>query len=96
MRLVLRRTAKRDLDDARRWYEERRAGLGQELLTCVEATLSTIRDHPHLFPRVDPRVRRARTDRFPFGIFYLIDKETIRVFAILHNARGAHWWKSRL
>lgn len=96
MRLVLRRAAKRDLAEARRWYDERRAGLGKEFLTGIEATLTIIRNHPYGFPRVDPRVRRARTERFPYGIFYAIDGETIRVLAVLHNARGAHWWKSRV
>jgi len=95
MRLVLRRAAKRDLAEARQWYEERRAGLGQEFLSCIETTLSVISSYPYGFPRTDPRVRRATVDRFPYGIFYSIDGETIRVLAVLHNARGAHWWKSR-
>ena len=96
MRLVLRRAAKRDLAEARRWYDERRVGLGEEFLSCVESTLSAIRNRPHGFPRVDPRVRRATVERFPYGIFYSIDGESIRVLAVLHNARGAHWWKSRV
>ena len=96
MRLVLRRKAKHDLADARRWYDERRSGLGQEFLSCVEATLSAIQEHPRIFPRVDPRVRRAKTERFPYGIFYRIDGETVRVFAILHHARSSAWWRSRL
>ncbi|MFL6198120.1 MAG: type II toxin-antitoxin system RelE/ParE family toxin [Thermoanaerobaculia bacterium] len=96
MRLVLRRAAKRDLAEARRWYDERRAGLGKEFLSCVEATLSILRNHPYMFPRVDPRVRRATVERFPYGIFYSIDGETVRVLAVLHNARGAHGWKSRV
>jgi len=49
-----------------------------------------------MFPRVDPRVRRARVKRFPYGIFYTVDRETVRVIAVLRNARGAHWWKSRV
>lgn len=49
MRLVLRRAAKRDLAEARQWYDERRAGLGNEFLSCVETTLSLIRKHPYGF-----------------------------------------------
>ncbi|HWN41643.1 MAG TPA: type II toxin-antitoxin system RelE/ParE family toxin [Thermoanaerobaculia bacterium] len=96
MRLVLRRVAKRDLAEARSWYDERRAGLGKEFLFGIEATLSIIRNHPYMFPRVDPRVRRATVKRFPYGVFYMVDGETIRVLAVLRNGREAHWWKSRV
>jgi toxin ParE1/3/4 len=48
-----------------------------------------------MYPRVDPSIRRAATDRFPFGIFYRIDGETIRVIAILHNARNPEHWRGR-
>lgn len=96
MRLVLRRAAKRDLEEARRWYNDRQPGLGQEFLSSVEAVLALIREFPLMAPKVDPWVRRARTERFPFGIFYTIDGPTIRVLAVLHNARSSIWWKSRL
>lgn len=95
-RLVLRRGAKLDLIEARRWYEERQSGLGESFLASVEVALSTIRDHPMVHPRVSPRVRRAGTDRFPYGIFYTIDGDTIRVIAILHHARSPEIWKSRM
>ena len=49
-----------------------------------------------MYPRVDPEVRRASVAHpFPFGIFYKIDGDTIRVIAILHNARNPEVWKRR-
>ncbi len=97
MRLVLRRQAKADLREAIDWYEERKSDLGHSFLVAVEATLSLIRENPRIYPRVDPVVRRAATTgRFPFGIFYRIDGETIRVIAILHNARNPEHWKRRI
>jgi toxin ParE1/3/4 len=96
MRLVLRRAAKRDLAEAARWYDERKPGLGREFSSCVEATLVIIRNHPHLSPRVDPRVRRAKVERFPYGVFYTVDREAIRVIAVLHHARATGTWKARL
>jgi plasmid stabilization system protein ParE len=95
MRLVLRPGAKADLREAFLWYEERQPGLGGSLLESVEAVFSLLREHPLLYPRVDPAVRRAGTDRFPFGVFYRVDGETIRVIAVLHNARNPARWKGR-
>lgn len=96
MRLVLRRQAKLDLADARRWYEERRPGLGDAFLDAVDAALAIVLDHPNIHPRVSERVRRASVSRFPYGIFYTVEGEAIRVIAILHNARDPERWKGRV
>jgi toxin ParE1/3/4 len=95
MRIALRHQAKGDLRESFSWYEERQPGLGQSFLDSVDATLSTIREHPQIYPRVDPSIRRASIARFPFGIFYRIGGETIRVIAILHNARNPEHWRGR-
>jgi toxin ParE1/3/4 len=95
MRLVLRRQAKLDLADARRWYEEKRPGLGDSFLDAIDAVLAVVLDHPHLHPRVSERVRRASVSRFPYGIFYTVEGDTLRVIAILHNARDPERWKGR-
>ena len=96
MRLALRLRAKGDLREAFAWYEEKRPGLGTSFLASVEATLTTIRENPRIFPRVDPSIRRAAMSGFPYGVFYRIDGETIRVIAVLHNARSPEHWKRRV
>jgi len=95
MRLVLRRQAKADLRESYLWYEERQPGLGRGFLESIEDTLSAIAEHPKIFPRVDPAIRRATVERFPFGVFFHLDGEIIRVIAILHNARDPQRWKRR-
>jgi plasmid stabilization system protein ParE len=95
MRLVLRRLAKADLSESFRWYEERQAGLGQAFLDYIDATLSIITEHPRIFPRVDPLTRRASVERFPYGVFFRLDGDVIRVIAILHNARDPKRWQRR-
>lgn len=95
MKIVLRRRAKRDLVEARQWYDERRVGLGDALLEEVDESLDVVRRHPESHPRVDERVRKATLHRFPYGIFYVIESDTIRVIAILHHARNPDAWRRR-
>ncbi len=95
MRLVLRQQAKDDLRESFEWYEGRQPGLGESFRASVETALSSILAYPRMYPRVDPSVRRAATGKFPFGIFYRIDSDTIRVIAILHNSRNPLHWKRR-
>jgi toxin ParE1/3/4 len=69
-RFVFRPEARRDLFDARDWYEEQRAGLGDAFANAIATGLDGIAAHPLAFPEVLPTVRRHVLGRFPFGIFY--------------------------
>jgi len=93
--LILRPRAEADLAEAYAWYEERRAGLGQSLLLSVEAALASIQENPLLFPVVHRNVRRALIRRFPFGVYYLVDRETVVVVAIFHASRDPKGWRAR-
>jgi plasmid stabilization system protein ParE len=95
MRLVLRLKAKQDLREAYLWYEERQPGLGRAFYSAFDATLAILREHPQIFPRVDPSTRRASMKSFPYGIFFRITEDTIRIIAVVHNARNPEHWRRR-
>ena len=94
--VVFRPEARSDLERAYCWYEEKRRGLGEELLLVVDAAIEQIRRSPEAFPVVHRNVRRALTRRFPYGVFYLAEPQRIVVLAIFHGrrdpetARGRH------
>ena len=67
----LRPRAETDLQEAFAWYEEQRAGLGQDFLLTVEVTLARIERNPKSFPVVHRTVRRALLRRFPYCVFFL-------------------------
>jgi len=79
--------AKDDLEIPFEWYEDQRHGLGFEFLDCVEAVIETILQTPKLFTKHHDNFRRALVRRFPFSVFYTIEKEEIVVHAIFDNRR---------
>ncbi len=85
MRLRYTGMARDDLDIAFAWYEEQRYGLGFEFLVCVEASIETILQTPKLYAKHHDTFRRALVRRFPFSIFYTIEKKEIVVHAIFDN-----------
>jgi toxin ParE1/3/4 len=67
---ILRPAAAADVEDAWRWYEARREGLGDEFLKVAQATLESICAHPESAPVVHRDIRRKLLRRFPYGFFY--------------------------
>ena len=94
-RLIVRPEAESDINAAYAWYEEQRRGLGAEFLEEVERCLVLIQDNPELYAAVYVGTRRALARRFPFGVFYIWDANTISVIAVLHMARHPDSWKGR-
>jgi plasmid stabilization system protein ParE len=93
--LLIRPEAEAELAEAYRWYEDRRTGLGSDLLLLVEASLTSIQRAPHSYPLVYHDVRRTLIKRFPYGIYYLVEETRIIVIAIFHAKRDPKRWRHR-
>ncbi len=64
-KLIITPEVEQDLADTSAWYKSRRAGLGEEFLSCVEACISTILRMPQMQAIVYKQYRRALVRRFP-------------------------------
>ena len=95
VRLVFSPEVKDDLDNAYGWYEDRRPGLGEEFLSCIEAAISRISRTPELYPRVYKQYRRCLIRRFPYAIFFEYESEIIFVYSIFHTSQNPDKWKRR-
>ena len=92
----LRPEAEEDLADASAWYEEQRQGLGHEFLDEVLTMISSIAEAPLVYPDVYRNTRRAIINRFPFSVYFRVERATIVVVAIMHGSRNPRRWKSRI
>jgi plasmid stabilization system protein ParE len=92
--LLVRPEAQADLAETLKWYEEQ-AGLGRQFVEMVDAALVSITKNPLAYPAVRKVVRRALTKRFPYGVLYLVEADTVVVLAILHQARDPEIWSRR-
>jgi hypothetical protein len=63
--LVIAPEAELDIAEAFVWYEGRRAGLGEEFLSLVDACMESIWRRPELYPVVHEGYRRSLIRRFP-------------------------------
>ena len=87
--------AEAELADAMDWYEERREGLGGELLELARASFERILEAPHQLPSwVDDRqYRRLVLERFPYSIIFTYDEAEVRIVAFAHGRRKPGYWR---
>ena len=90
--------AHQDLDDAYKWYQRQRTGLGIEFLAAVYDKLVEARERPTSFPEVSdhPPHRRAIVDRFNYKVVYLASDDEITVVAVYHPSRDPAVWHDRI
>jgi len=95
LNLVVRPVAAEDIQEAFRWYELRRPGLGVEFLDTIRLTFETIAENPCRYPVSHRDTRRANVRRFPFGIFYRVVGSIVIVVACFHGKRAPRRWRKR-
>jgi len=94
--LIIAPEAQQDVDEAYCWYEDRRPGLGEEFLGCVDACIQAICRMPELQAKVHEEYRRALLRRFPYAIFYEYAGGKVIVYGTFHTSRDPKKWHSRL
>ena len=94
--LLIRPEAEADLEGAYRWYEDRSEGLGAEFLRSVDASLISLQKNPEAYQKIHKNIRRVLIRRFPYGIFYLFEKNTIAIVAVFHAHRNPNLLKIRV
>ena len=95
LRLVFRRVAQIEFDEAAAWYEVRRDGLGIEFVAEIQKVLDTVRSHPNRYHVVFGDVREARARRFPYCVYYRVKPDRIVILAVFHTSRDPAVWQSR-
>ena len=101
MKLPIRPAALIELDEAMAYYEDKRPGLGLELLDAIEETVAFAAEVPAGGERRGGGLDAYETRRFVVKRFpYLVYASQIRghreVVAIAHASRRPGYWRERL
>jgi toxin ParE1/3/4 len=76
-----------DFQDGYSWHEDQCAGLGMEFAAEFRDAYQKLRRGALLYSIRFSNIRRLNRGRFPYGIFYTIHQNEIRVLALLHGSR---------
>ncbi len=87
--------AEADLARAKKWYDDRRDGLGKEFIEEVEVAFQTIQRIPLVSRLIFKDLRRTLLRRFPYSAFYRVTSDLITVVAVYHTSRDPRGWQDR-
>ena len=94
-RISFHRLARKELNDAARYYELEHAELGNAFLDEVEHCVESIRKYPSAAPVIRGNVRRKLIRRFPYALLYSVKPRGIRILAIMNLKRRPMYWVGR-
>lgn len=84
-KLIIKSEAENDLNKAIEWYKEQNEKLPSQLLHEIEDGFNKIQNNPEHYQKRYKEIRIIFTKKFPYGIYYTLEKNTIFVHAVLHN-----------
>ncbi|QQR81868.1 MAG: type II toxin-antitoxin system RelE/ParE family toxin [Deltaproteobacteria bacterium] len=87
--------AEEDVRDIFQWHEIKLTGLGYRFIFSLEAAFASIERVPLGFRKIHKNIRRVLLKRFPYGVFYVVEKEQLVVVAVIHHKRNPTLWKKR-
>jgi plasmid stabilization system protein ParE len=87
--------AERELAAAMEVGERRGSGLGDDLLDEVERVVALLCEFPDVGERLDDKRRRVPLRRFPFGIIFRVEDDTLRILAVAHRRQRPGYWRKR-
>ena len=93
--ILLLETAKEDLREGWRFYEQQHVGLGDYFLDSIQADVRSLTVYAGIHAKA-AGFHRMLSKRFPFAVYYLLERQRIEVYAILDCRRDPEWTTTRL
>jgi plasmid stabilization system protein ParE len=87
--------AEAELNDAIDYYESIQTGLGIDLAEEVAQAVARAVKFPQAWSFIRKPVRRSLVKRFPYGVLYVAQTNSIFILAVMNLHREPDYWKNR-
>ena len=96
MKTVIQSSALADLADGFDFYERNEPGLGGYFLDSLYSDIDSLQRYAGIHMIQFGKYHRLLSKRFPYGIYYRVEENSILVRAVLDLRRDPAWVKRRL
>ncbi|MCB9226342.1 MAG: type II toxin-antitoxin system RelE/ParE family toxin [Chitinophagales bacterium] len=87
--------AENDISESFLWYEEQQSGLGNKFERVITDLLADIQRNPLAFQKRYKNIRIAFSQKFSFGIHFIVKENIITIIAVFHTSRNPKLWVKR-
>jgi len=82
MKIIVRPSARNDLSNGRDFYERQGEGLGDYFAESLSSDIDSLKVYAGIHLK-SHGFFRAISKRFPYAIYYDLEKQTVRIWAVL-------------
>jgi len=95
MKVRILESAREDLREGCRFYEQQQDGVGDYFLGMLSAEIDSLTVYGGIHP-IRAGCHRMLSVRFPFAVYYRIERDEVVVRAVLDCRRDPTWIRKRL
>ena len=95
MKINILRSVRKDLDDGYIFYEDREEGVGEHFLRSLYEDMLSLKTLAGVHKKVGDYFQK-HASRFPHAIYYKIEDDEIRIYAVIDTRRDPEWINERL
>ncbi len=96
MQIHILESASQDLKDGYRFYESQAKNIGQYFLDSLYSDIDSLIINASIHPIFFDHYHRMLSKRFPFAIYYRVQKDITNVYAVLDCRRSPAWIRKKL
>jgi hypothetical protein len=96
MDVIFNELAVREMNDAIAYFELQFSGLGAAFKEEIKNSIARIIKYTRAWPKVDEDIRKYSLHKYPYNVYYSIEKNHVYVIAIAHQHRKPNYWIDRM
>ena len=96
MRIEILESASRDLVSGHGFYESQSSGLGAYFLDSLFADIDSLMLYAGVHEVHFDHYHRLLARRFPYAVYYRVEGDAVRVYAVLDCRRDPEWTAERM
>lgn len=95
MNIRILESAKRDLEEGFYFYECQKDGLGYYFIETIMSDIESLNIFAGIHSTHFGRFHRLLSKRFPFAVYYIVEENEIRIYAVIDCRRDPAWIRER-
>lgn len=95
LKIIIKPLAEIDLETTVKWYVLENEKSGEDFLFEFRDAIRAVSHTPLGFQKRYKSVRAFALKRFPYNVYYILEKDALFIIAILHQKRNPKIWKKR-